>query len=327
MYDLTDEKDLRALRLDLIENENLLSGDEASALLLAYQDTSLPQAVKVERDALLAFLPAGHISKLFAIAAAQLGLEIQQCEGIPCDESLFDSFTKRLKLLSELQFAAILKPDADPLVQDSILQVPKYLFDSAVRLSDANSVRRTLATAVRTCDSHHEKQAMLISVAKQFPGDEQIAGAIFDVICSPQIPREDRLDICEELCSIFDNERHAYAKELMLRRKHVLPYQYFSAEVIRYLDLVADHFELPEVTLIPEIKIVVDNILADNGKIWDEFDEDVLSRFHLEHLEGWTDNSPLLNIEARIEERFRCLWAELKKPLNAIKTVPEGPEL
>ena len=177
-----------------------------------------------------------------------------------------------------------------------------------MELEDPVAIRRTLTSAIKSCDDHHARQRMLISAARKFPGNTELAQQVLEVVFSDEIPRDDRLDICEQLCSINDHGQHVFAKLLVGRGSDVLPMQYFSAEVIRYLDLIADHFELDQVTFVREIEIIANNVLAESGLLWDELDEKVLSRFHLPQLEGWTDNSALLNVEARIEDRFRCRW-------------------
>lgn len=317
-----DENALRSRREHLIDHDRLLSDLEADELQLAYQKTCVPDAVKVERDALVQFLPAGRISKIFAIATAQLGLEIDAHEGQAFDENMFASLTKRLRSLIDVQFAALLKPDADPIVNKPQFRVPRFLFNAAFKLCDYESVGRTLTSAISSCTDHQERQALLVSVAKNFPGDEILTERVLDIVCSNAIPAEDRLDICEQLCSAQDYGQHLYAKALIYRRDAVLPEVYFGAEIIRYLDLIAEHFELDQIGLIPELQTIANNILAEDPDLIDDFGEDVLNRFHLSDLEGWTDSASLLCVEAIIEDRFRCLLEGSKTDLYRLPEVP-----
>ena len=129
MYDLMDEISLRARREFLAKNHLLLSELEADALQDAYGETNVPMCVKVERDALIQFLPSTHLSRLFGIAAAQLGLEIKQVANIPQEENVFKGLSQRLNSLIDLQYAALLRTGVDPTVNRKEHRVSRYLFD------------------------------------------------------------------------------------------------------------------------------------------------------------------------------------------------------
>lgn len=278
-----------------------LSRDEASALLATYADTRFPQKAKLARDELIEFFPHSHAGCVYSAATAALALEISVRENelypLPTSRSFLDGsgiahdtgilnvihepgstapinvtneelmgLKDRLSILSSLLYIGIHHHEVDPQWRSPQFGVAQMLFDSALSLDDAVTVRKIAPILCEQAMNVSAQLDLLCTLARRFPTDEAIGSRVVDLICNGSIMHDHRLDVFETVMERVSHVpiRTIMADDALSQHDKILCSPFFDEHVVRFLMACGQdfsHHHIPTVFGLSE-KIGISDVIV-----------------------------------------------------------------